>query len=231
MKQIFSALVMLFISQISIAQDFLTPVEVLSGKTQTQVTTTDGKIVYGKFTSYTLEARGLGNFKIKDSATDEVVKYTPENVKSVRVKMDFANRMETIEKTSMLKLLSSKSKSKEISGREYITFNQVNYPEKKDKILLLQLLNPDFSSKIQVYEHKVGGKSSTSILGIETELNEAKSYIIVIDGVASFVEKKKYKTEYFDKIFASCPELMAMPEKEVSFSDFAKHVSIFDKCK
>lgn len=231
MKQIISALVMLFISQISIAQDFLTPVEALSGKTLTQVTTVDGKTIYGKITYYTLEARGLGNFRIKDSATDEVVKFTPETVKTVRVKMDFANRMETIEKTSMLKLLSSKSKSKEVSGREYITFNQVTYPEKKDKILLLQLLNPDFSSKIQVYDHKVGGKSSTSILGIETELNEAKSYIIVIDGVASFVEKKKYKTDYFDKLFASCPELMAMPEKEVSFSDFAKHVSIFDKCK
>jgi len=50
--------------------------------------------------------------------------------------------------------------------------------------------------------------------------------------VASFVEKKNYKKEYFDKIFASCPELMAMPEKEVSFKDFAKHVYIFDqKCK
>jgi hypothetical protein len=114
MKQIFSALLMLFISQISIAQDFLTPLEALSGKTQTQVTTVDGKIIYGKFTSYTLEARGLGNFRIKDSATDEVVKFTPENVKTVRVKMDFSNRMETIEKTSMLKLLKSKSKSKEV---------------------------------------------------------------------------------------------------------------------
>jgi hypothetical protein len=227
MKQLFSLLAFLFIFHLTKAQEFLTPLETLTGKVQ--VTTVDGKTVYGKLTSVSFEARGLGNFRVKDSATDEVIKFTPENVKTLQVKMTFNNRMETIEKQSMFKLL--KSKGKEVSEREYITFNLVTYPEKKDKILLLQLLNPDFSSKIQVYEHKVGGKSSTSILGIETELNEATSFIIVINGVSSFVEKKKYKTDYFDKIFASCPELMAMPEKEVSFSDFAKHVSIFEKCK
>lgn len=227
MKQLFSLLAFLFIFHLTKAQEFLTPLETLTGKVQ--VTTVDGKTVYGKLTSVSFEARGLGNFRVKDSATDEVIKFTPENVKTLQVKMTFNNRMETIEKQSMFKLL--KSKGKEVSDREYITFNLVTYPEKKDKILLLQLLNPDFSSKIQVYEHKVGGKSSTSILGIETELNEATSFIIVINGVSSFVEKKKYKTDYFDKIFASCPELMAMPEKEVSFSDFAKHVSIFEKCK
>ena len=227
MKQLFSLLAFLFIFHLTKAQEFLTPLETLTGKVQ--VTPVDGKTVYGKLTSVSFEARGLGNFRVKDSATDEVIKFTPENVKTLQVKMTFNNRMETIEKQSMFKLL--KSKGKEVSEREYITFNLVTYPEKKDKILLLQLLNPDFSSKIQVYEHKVGGKSSTSILGIETELNEATSFIIVINGVSSFVEKKKYKTDYFDKIFASCPELMAMPEKEVSFSDFAKHVSIFEKCK
>jgi hypothetical protein len=227
MKQLFSLLAFLFIFQLTKAQEFLTPLETLTGKVQ--VTTVEGKTVYGKLTSVSFEARGLGNFRVKDSATDEVIKFTPENVKTLQVKMTFNNRMETIEKQSMFKLL--KSKGKEVSEREYITFNLVTYPEKKDKILLLQLLNPDFSSKIQVYEHKVGGKSSTSILGIETELNEATSFIIVINGVSSFVEKKKYKTDYFDKIFASCPELMAMPEKGVSFSDFAKHVSIFEKCK
>ncbi len=227
MKQLFSLLAFLFIFHITKAQEFLTPLETLTGKVQ--VTTVDGKTVYGKLTSVSFEARGLGNFRVKDSATDEVIKFTPENVKTLQVKMTFNNRMETIEKQSMFKLL--KSKGKEVSEREYITFNLVTYPEKKDKILLLQLLNPDFSSKIQVYEHKVGGKSSTSILGIETELNVATSFIIVINGVSSFVEKKKYKTDYFDKVFASCPELMAMPEKEVKFSDFAKHVSIFEKCK
>lgn len=228
MKQLFSALVLLCISQFSIAQEFLTPIEALSGKSMSQVTTVDGKNIYGRITSLVFEARGLGNFKIKDSATEEVVKFTPENVKTLQVKMNFANRMETIEKTSMLKLL--KSKGKEVSGREFITFNQVSYPEKKDKLLLLQLLNPDFCNKIQVYEHKVGTKSNTSIFGVDTELNESRSYIIVIQGEASFVEKKNYKKDYFDKIFASCPKLMAMPENDVKFSDFAKHVSIFENC-
>ncbi len=44
MKQLFSVLVLLCISFFSIAQDFLTPIEVLSGKSMTQVTTVDGKI-------------------------------------------------------------------------------------------------------------------------------------------------------------------------------------------
>lgn len=227
MKQLFSLFAILCFCQLINAQEFLTPLETLTGKVQ--VTTVDGKTVYGKLTSVTFEARGLGNFRVKDSATEEVIKFTPENVKTLQVKMTFNNRMETIEKQSMFKLL--KSKGKEVSDREYITFNLVPYPEKKDKLLLLELLNPDFSNKIQVYEHRVGGKSSTSILGINTESNESRSYIVVINGEASFVEKKKYKTDYFDKIFASCPELMAMSEKEVSFSDFAKHVSIFEKCK
>ncbi len=126
MKQLFSLLAFLFIFQLTKAQEFLTPLETLTGKVQ--VTTVDGKTVYGKLTSVSFEARGLGNFRVKDSATDEVIKFTPENVKTLQVKMTFNNRMETIEKQSMFKLL--KSKGKEVSEREYITFNLVTYPEK-----------------------------------------------------------------------------------------------------
>lgn len=227
MKQLFSLFAFLFFCQLTKAQTFLTPLENLSG--MAQVTTADGKIIRGKIITANVQARGLGDFKIKDSATDESVKFEAENVKTLQIKMDLTSKVEALQKTSMLKLL--KSKGKEVMDREYITFNLVTYPEKKDKLLLLQLLNPDFSSKIQVYDHKVGSKTSSSVLGLSLKENEAKSYIIVINGEASFVEKKNYKTDFFDKIFASCPELMAMPEKEVSFYDFAKHVSIFDKCK
>lgn len=231
MKQFISALLLLCVCHYSFAQNFLTPLEVLTGKAT--VTTVDGKTVTGKLTSYTFEARGLGNFKIKDSATNEVTKFEPENVKTLQVKTNLTSKLETAEKQSKKSVFGLlKSDNKEIVERDYITFNLIAYPEKKDKFLLLELLNPDFASKIQVYEHRVGTKSSTSIFGITTEADESRSYIIVINGVASFVEKKNYKKEYFDKIFASCPELMAMPEKEVSFKDFAKHVYIFDKkCK
>lgn len=216
MKQLFSLLAFLFFCQLIKAQEFATPTETPTGKAL--VTTVDGKTAYGKFTSFTWEARGLGNFRIKDSATGETIKFEPENVKTFK----FISK-------PMFGFM--RKKGNDAVENEYITFNQIPYPEKTDKLLLLELLNPGFSNKIQVYDHKVGTKSSTSILGITTEYNDSRSYIIVINGVSSFVEKKNYKTEYFDKIFASCPELMSMPENEVKFKDFAKHVNIFEKCK
>ncbi len=82
MQQLFSLFVFLFFCQFTKAQEFATPTETPTGKVL--VTTVDGKTAYGKFTSFTWEARGLGNFRIKDSASGETIKFEPENVKTFK---------------------------------------------------------------------------------------------------------------------------------------------------
>jgi NAD+ kinase len=43
------------------------------------------------------------------------------------------------------------------------------------------------------------GRKQIPILGINTESNESRSYIVVINGEASFVEKKNFKDIYINK--------------------------------
>jgi hypothetical protein len=227
MKQIFSALVLLCICYSSNAQVFFTPVQKLKGPAI--VTTVAGKEVNGELVSAQFATRGVSSIKMIDSATGVETSYNAEDIKSVKVMVNKNSAMEKLGKQTK-SLFGLRKGTENLLVRDYIEFDQVKYPEEKDKILLLELLNNDFSSKVQVYDHRVGAKLNNG-MSLWDKGEESLSYIIVVNGEASFVEKKKYKSLYFDKLFASCPELMAMPEKEVNFSDFAKHVSIFDKCK
>ena len=228
MKKSFLVLACLCISVLSFSQVFFDPVEMLHG--QAIVTTVTGKEIKGELVASVYEARGLGSFKIKDSATGEDIKFTSLEVKQLRVVVNHNSVMEKLGKQTK-SLFGLRKGTENILERDYIVFDQVTYPETKDKVLLLELINSGFSSKIQVYDHRVGTKTKDNLSFFDNG-EESKSYISVVNGEASFVEKKKYKALYFDKLFASCPELMAMTEKEAKFEYFSKHVFAFDKnCK
>ena len=222
-----TATAVFFFCQCIMAQKFVTPLTSLTGKAQ--VETMDGRTIHGTITESNVGFKGLTSIKIKDSATKESTKFKAEELKSLKVKMDLSAKAETIEKQTGSLFSMLHANSKETSQREYIYYNSVAFPEKADKILLLELLNEGFDSKIKVYENSAEIKSSTSMFGLQLKDGEAKTYIIVVNGVSSFVKKSSFKEKYFDKLFAGCPALASMTEKQVDFNDFAKYVYQFDK--
>jgi hypothetical protein len=232
MKKCFFLLVFACIYQLSFAQEFLITAKTISGNAQ--VVTLNGKTIDGKITSFDSDNDRIVKITIKDSATGEATKLKAEEIKSVRIKMDLARKAETLEKqvkaTSLFTM--KKAKSDEAFTREFVYYYPITYPGKTN-IYLSEVLNPDFSSKIQVYEGDAkASEGGWSMGGISLSSNNPQNYIVVINGVSSFVKKKKYKTEYFDKMFATCTEMTAMSEKEADFSNFAKHIYQFDKsCK
>jgi hypothetical protein len=231
MKHLFSLIAFLLFCHLTKAQDFFIPsTKDLSGKLELQ--TVNGRTIVGVIGSTNTTNDYITSFKIKDSATGESVKIKIEEVKVVKIKMDAQRKSEIYDKE--FKKNSLLTGNQVHVGKEYIKdyvyFYPITYPGKKD-IYLSQIINPDFSSKIQVYEGDPKFNEKKGVLGLRMVTNIPQNFILVINGVSSFVKSKNYKTEYFDKLFASCPELMAMTEKDAVFENFEKHVSIFDKCK
>ncbi len=231
MKQLFSLFVFLFFCQLTKAQDFLPATKEIFGTVN--VTTIDGRNIVGLINSTNKTGEYITSFKIKDSATGESIKLKVEDIKLLKIKMDAQRKSDIYsnesKKWSLLTMNKPKVGSEYI--KDYVYFYPITYPGKKD-IYLSQIINPEFSSKIQVYEGDPKFNEKKGFLGLTSVSSSPQNYILVINGVSSFIKSKNYKKDYFDKLFASCPELMSLPEKEVVIENFAKHLYIFENnCK
>ena len=122
----------------------------------------------------------------------------------------------------------------DIIDREWIIFERRKRPNRKGQDELMQLLNKGFNSKISVYVNPMGNKTGGWTLNdLPLTGGNTTSYLIVRAGEdkAMVVSKRKYKKQFFE-IFKDCQELIiAYPEKEVKWRDFAAHVFIYDQMK
>lgn len=109
-------------------------------------------------------------------------------------------------------------------GYGYFVKSEVMINKKKKRTLLMQVLNPTFSSKIMVfmdpYAAETGG---VGVGGIQMTGGDSKSYYIKIgDEVAYRLYKKDYKKD-FDQLFGDCKKLQKKFSK-AKWTDFAQHV-------
>ena len=106
--------------------------------------------------------------------------------------------------------------------------------KKKTATVMLQLLNPSFSSKLKVYYDPYAKKTMSAGVGpVKVAGGLAKSYYIKksTDDAAYLVEKKLYKTQ-FSIIFKDCSELVDKYKDNVRWSDFETHVYEYGRlCK
>lgn len=119
-----------------------------------------------------------------------------------------------------------------VVNREWVYFEQALLPKKKDKYVMMQLLNPGFDSKIKVYldpnakETRGIGVSEIQITG-----GEDKSYLVVFDGGKSEVYKKsRYKKEALQQLYKDCPVFEENYDGDkFKWENFAEHVFVYDQ--
>ena len=203
-------------------QNFLTPVQSLTG--DASVVTTSGDEINGDIRLAVIGVRGLKSFTIKEEDGTKH-KFKAEDVSHLKVKVDGFAKLEMIgEKASTLKNLTSDFD--EVAQRDYIIYEKVQIPG-KDKYVLAQLLNPGWDNKIKVYHNPLGGeKGTTSIGGIGISGGDEKTYIVLANEDPSFILKKgKYVKKDFTRVFGSCEHMMNNFEgKDRDFKNFAIHV-------
>lgn len=217
---------LLFFSASVSAQTFISAVSEFQPSNECIMTLLDGTVVEGKFGSAFINNGYLSSITVK-GADGSKHKHKAETVQELKVKMGFLAKMDAANEGSSSLSEAFKTDYKEIINREYIIYRQALLPKKKDKFRLMQLVNPGFDSRVQVFDDP-GGKESGGIAGITG--GKEKSYLVVVDGKKSVKVKKGDYKKQFGNIYQNCPELVeVIGDRKIKFWDMAAHVFAYDQ--
>ena len=217
-------IILLISGNLSNAQSFISAVSKFQPSNDCKMELLDGTIVEGKVSMATIANGYLSSLTLKD-AVGEKHKHKAAEIKQFKVKMGVLAKLDAANEGSSSIGEMFKTDYNEIIEREYIIYKQALLPKKKDKYRLMQLVNPGYDSKIQVFDDP-GGKETSGLVNGGKE----KSYLVVIDGKKSIeVKKGSYKKD-FPMLFGSCESFMGtIDSKKPKFWDMAGHVFAYDQ--
>lgn len=194
------------------------------------VVTNAGDTVRGRVLSAMIMSGQLRSFTIKE-ADDNKQKFKSTDVKLLAVK---PSKLSNISSAMSVPNLSRAMEVdfSDIIDREWVYFEQALLPKKKDKYVMMQLLNPGYDSKIKVYlDPNANQTMNVSAGGLNLAGGEDKSYLVVYDGNKSEVYKKSgYKKDALEKLYKNCPVFTENYEGEkFKWSNFAEHIYVYDQ--
>jgi len=101
---------------------------------------------------------------------------------------------------------------------------------RKTRVLLMQLLNPSFSSKIKVYMDPWASETtSVGVGGFKLAGGDKKSYYVKDGERMAFLLKKKDYKDNFNALFGDCKKMLPL-KKGAKWSQFDQHVFDFTSC-
>jgi hypothetical protein len=210
-------------------QQFLPPVERFSTKKAGYLITIEGKRI--DFILDDLDRKKGLIIKVEGKPTDGGKKFVlkADQIKELAIPgSDFAKFAALSESTKSIAKMK-RTNTKEFN-RELVYFFQ-EYLEDRKITALMQIINPDFSSKIVVYHDPFASETmGLSVGGIQVTGGIDKSYYFKIAGKTQRYFKKDYDDD-FKKIFASCADLLTK-YKDFAWRDLPLHLFFFDtECK
>ena len=208
-------LLLLQFSIFSAFAQFMTPLSSMTG--YAFVSMVNGDTLSGDIKNAMSGMNGIISFKI-EKADGVGVKIKTADVKELKIKIDGLARIEMVANAEIHLTKPEKNNLEQIGTREYIVWEQVKH-YKKDKFLLLQLINPDFDSKIKVYAVPTSGGSNAS--------DDNISYYAVKDGITKKMNNKDYKKGGYAELFSDCPQ---MDKKKPKITDFAQDILEYNDC-
>ena len=235
MKKVTSVILLLsfLVSFSAQAQKFLKPFESISHKKATYIIQEDGSEIQGTVKKLNRKKGLIKKIKIKNEGGDKVeipiedinYAYFPQSAWDKFAKFDDYISDATQWDAGLYDLDRIKE------GYAFFEKSQVKV-KKKERTLLMQLLNPGTCSRIKVYHNPFAGETaSVGIAGVKLAGGNDKSYYIRIDnGVAFKLTKKSYKKK-FKEIFGDCKEVKKTYGK-AKWSQFEKTVFAYNEaCK
>lgn len=208
----------LFAAQ-SYSQSLLPALEEMPMSQDAYLNLKDGQRINGKII-YTVSGRGVNKVAIRDDNGNKHEYKSPQIEEfgifsNGLVKMQYLN-----ESASSIKAMFKTERSA-VKLNDYVVFR--NATMKGGKELLLQLLNPHFDERIQVY-HSVNSRKTTPLRkGAITLTGEMqRAYLVSKDGLPVVKVKKGSYKKSFRGFFADCPNMLTV--KNPKFRDFGKHI-------
>ena len=232
MKQtiLFFALFIFTSSSTLNAQQFLDPFETIASKKTTYITLEDGSEMEGKVRRLKYKKGLIKEINIKNEDGKKEVPiedinyaYLPQSDwDKIGKALDFDVQRMTQQNDGTYDMERLKD------GYAYFEKSQVKV-KKKERTLLMQLLNPGSCSRIKVYHDPFARETMSAGIGGMTLAggNDKSYYIRIDDGVAFKFTKKNFKKGYMD-IFGDCKEIKKK-YKKAKWKDFEEMVFEYNK--
>lgn len=237
MKNLILSFLLCLISFSTFAQDdFMDEALRISDEKDSYITLMDGTELVGRVKDLDRK-KGLFEevtIKLEDG---KKTKLKPEDIKYMYLPPSgYSKLMTGMENaTDINKMQKDASSSSALMRPGYFYFESSEVLLKKQKMtLLLQMMNPSFSSKIKVFNDPYAKETmSVGIGGMTMAGGDAKSYYVKVGDEPAFRLYKKNYDEELEHLYQSCPALKSQFPDGMFWSKFAKHVLAYDQsdCK
>ncbi|MFD2200837.1 hypothetical protein [Shivajiella indica] len=201
------------------AQALLPPLEEMPLSREVYLILKNGDKISGQLLNST-SGRGINKVKLMD---DSGIKHEFKAIEIFELGI-FSNEMVKAqylnESSASIKAMIKTDRSA-IKQNDYVVFRNAQLNGGKE--LLLQLLNPHFDDKIEVF-HAVNARKTTPLRkGTITLTGEMQRvYLVSKEGSSTFKVKKGSYRKSFHQLFTDCPDLMSI--KKPKFRDFGRHI-------
>jgi len=213
------------------AQDFVEPFSDFFSERECYVISASGEKIYGFLRGATEEKGYITRLTIEDELGNKY-KFKAAEVQRFAIKPGVFAKLSTVnEKGTSIRHIV-KTDHNDILDREWIIFDQQAMPRTKQRVALLQLLNPGFDKYVKVYDHPNGSKSMPiKVLTVPVVGGEERTlWVVKGDSKPMIVRKAKFK-KAFKELFADEPMLIASAKRKPKFKDFAQYIDSYNRLK
>lgn len=222
--------VILFGSQLSFAQDFLSGAHTFSGKKDSYFTLKDGTELTAKVDKIKRKKGLILSVKIELPNGEERILNAGEIDHMYLIPSGFDSFSKALnESTTMNKWFLDTEINQGYIQEGYVLFESAKFIiKKKEQEVLAQLLNPGYPSYAKVYFDPFAKETMRIDAGPLTVAGgDAKSYYIKVgDKPAYLLQKKDYK-ETIPNLYKNCRKLGPAFEDNLTWRDFAKHLYFY----
>lgn len=231
-KLLFSLLMSIAFVLPMIAQEaedvtFIEHFDRFSKKKPAYLTLTDGTEITGNIDDIDRKKGLIEEITIEDESGKET-KYTPEQISHMYIAPSGWNKLaNSVDKVyNVNKWDQDNGINKEYIKEGYVYFEQCKVQLKRKKmVLLMQLLNPAFSSKIKVYHDALAGETMrVGVAGLTVAGGNEKSYYIRKGSKTAERLKKKHYDDEFKNLYGDCKEFIKANKKKIKWKNFAQNI-------
>lgn len=219
----------LAVSTAVFSQDFIPAYDRFSGKETSYIMLEDGSKLEGTLEDLDRKKGLIEEVVIKD-ANGKKITLTPDKIKAMYLMPSGFSKLSTnMDVGTKVKKWDAKYIDSEIIKKGYAYFEKAKVAIKKDQeMLLMQLLNPGFNSKIKVFHDPFAAETMrVGFGGMTLAGGDDKSYYVQVgDNVAKKLKKKDYDDEY-KVLYTSCPSLLKKISEKIRWTEFAQHIYEF----
>ena len=214
---------------------FQHPVDGFSKKKVAYVTLADGTEIQGKIKKFNWKKGNFEEIKLetdgdKSKISAEEIKhmYIPQNllnkVGNFYAKFDNVNNWDTKSDINMEYIKD---------GYAYFEAAETRLKKNKTQVLLLQLLNPAFCSKVKIFHDRNAKETAgIGIGGLDVTGGLEKSYWVQKTGEVAYKLKKKEFKDQADEFFGDCADYYDGIKNDLKWKEFEKYIFDYsNSCK